>query len=124
MSDDEQAVRDLVDKWMSATRAGDIETVLDLMTDDIIFLTPGREPFGKREFREQSARMGGVKIDGRADIREIEISGGWAWIRNHIDLTATPAGGEPIRRSGYTLTILKKGDDGRWRLARDANLVT
>jgi ketosteroid isomerase-like protein len=35
-----------------------------------------------------------------------------------------PAGGEQQRRSGYTLTILKKGDDGRWRLFRDANLVS
>ena len=27
-------------------------------------------------------------------------------------------------RSGYALTIFKKGDDGRWRLFRDADLVT
>jgi ketosteroid isomerase-like protein len=38
-------------------------------------------------------------------------------------LTVKPAGGEPARRSGYTLTILKK-TDGRWRLFRDANLVS
>jgi ketosteroid isomerase-like protein len=29
-----------------------------------------------------------------------------------------------VRRSGYTLTILRKGEDGRWRLFRDANLVS
>jgi len=27
-------------------------------------------------------------------------------------------------RSGYTLTILRKERDRRWRLARDANLLT
>ena len=32
----------------------------------------------------------------------------------------TPPGGEPPRRAGYTLTILRKEADGRWRLARDA----
>ena len=47
-----------------------------------------------------------------------------AWIRNRLDMTMTPEGGEPVRRSGYTLTILKKGEDGRWRLFRDANLVS
>jgi len=31
--------------------------------------------------------------------------------------------GKPVRRSGYTLTILRKERDGRWRLARDANLL-
>jgi ketosteroid isomerase-like protein len=37
----------------------------------------------------------------------------------------TPSGGgTPMRRSGYTLTILRKEPDGRWVLARDANLLT
>ena len=124
MNDDEQAIRDVVDTWMNATRGGDIGTVLDLMTDDIVFMTPGREPFGKQEFREQSVGLVGVKIDGRAEIRELQVIGDQAWIRNHIELTMTPAGGEPRRRSGYTLTILRKGADGRWRLFRDANLVS
>jgi ketosteroid isomerase-like protein len=35
----------------------------------------------------------------------------------------TPPGGKPVRRAGYTLTILRKEPDGRWRLARDANLL-
>jgi ketosteroid isomerase-like protein len=29
-----------------------------------------------------------------------------------------------VRRSGYTLTLFRKGADGHWRLARDANLLT
>jgi ketosteroid isomerase-like protein len=29
-----------------------------------------------------------------------------------------------MHRAGYTLSILKKGGDGKWRLARDANLVS
>jgi len=124
MSDDERAIRELVDAWMDATREGDIETVLGLMTDDIVFMTPGGEPFGKEEFRERSAGMKSVRMDGTSDIREIRVLGDWAFIRNHIDLTATPAGGEPMHRSGYTLSILQKGADGRWRLARDANLVS
>ena len=36
----------------------------------------------------------------------------------------TPADGQRVRRAGYTLTILWKEKDGRWRLARDANLLT
>jgi ketosteroid isomerase-like protein len=30
---------------------------------------------------------------------------------------------DPVRRSGYTLTIMRKEADGKWRLARDANLL-
>jgi uncharacterized protein (TIGR02246 family) len=124
MTEDERAIRELVDIWMEASRRGDTETVLGLMTDDILFITPGREPFGKDEFRAQSEALQGVQMDGRADISEIRVLGDWAWIRNHIDLTITPPGGEPVHRAGYTLSILQKSADGKWRLARDANLVT
>jgi len=124
MSEDERAIRELVDSWMDASRRGDTATVLDLMTDDVLFMTPSREPFGKDAFRESSEAMRDVRIEGRAEIQEIEVLCDRAWIRNHIDLTLTPAEGEPLKRSGYTLTILRKGDDGRWRLFRDANLVS
>src|SRR3954454_8877201 len=46
----ETAIRTLVETWMAAAKAGDIATVLDLMTDDVIFMVPGREPFGKEAF--------------------------------------------------------------------------
>jgi hypothetical protein len=36
----------------------------------------------------------------------------------------TPAGGQAmLKRSGYTLSILRKEEDGRWLLVRDANLL-
>jgi uncharacterized protein (TIGR02246 family) len=123
MSEDEQAIRELVDSWMDASRRGDTAAVLDLMTDDVLFMTPSREPFGKEAFRETSEAMRDVRMEGRAEVQELEVLAERAWIRNHIDLTLTPADGEPLHRSGYTLTILRKGDDGRWRLFRDANLV-
>jgi uncharacterized protein (TIGR02246 family) len=122
--DDEQAIRDLVDRWMIATKAGDTQAVLDLMTDDVVFMVPGREPFGKDEFRAASEAMEGMEIDGRAEIRELRVLGDWAFIRNHIDVRMSAPGGETSHRAGYTLTIVRRCGDGRWRLARDANLVT
>lgn len=123
MTEDERAIRNLVATWMEASRAGDTATVLGLMTDDVLFMTPAREPFGKDEFRAASESMKGTEIDGRAELCEIEVAGDWAWIHNRLEITTTPPGGEPARRSGHTLTVLKKGADGRWRLFRDANLV-
>jgi len=124
MSDDERAIRELVETWMEASRAGDTTAVLELMTDDVVFMVPGHEPFGKEEFRQNSEMMRDVRLDGNAEIREIEVAGDRAWIRNHIDITITQPDGGSLRRSGYTLTILRKGGDGRWRLYRDANLVS
>ena len=124
MSEDERAIRELVDGWMAASKAGDTAAVLEMMTDDVLFMVCGREPFGKEAFRTASESMRDLKMDGRAEVLEVEVLGDRAWIRNRIDLTLTPPNGEPLHRSGYTLTVLRKGDDGRWRLFRDANLVS
>jgi uncharacterized protein (TIGR02246 family) len=124
MSPDERAIRELVDNWMTASRAGDTETVLSLMAEDVVFMVPGREPFGKQTFAANSRNMDGMRLEGKADIRELNVLGDWAYLRNFIDLTITPPGGQPMHRSGYTLTVLRKQPDGKWVLARDANLVS
>src|SRR4026208_1528371 len=124
MKSDEQAIRDLVETWLAASKAGDTETVLKLMSDDVIFMVPGREPFGKQAFAANSRSMDGARLEGSADIRELKVLGDWAYLRNFIEITITPAGGTPVRRSGFTLTILRKEPDGCWVLARDANLVS
>jgi uncharacterized protein (TIGR02246 family) len=41
MSDDERQIRQLVATWMAATRAGDLDTVLSLMAEDVVFLRAG-----------------------------------------------------------------------------------
>ena len=123
MSDDERAIRELIATWIAATQAGDHETVLGLMTDDVVFMVPGREPFGKAAFAAASKSMQGLRIDGTSDIVELQVLGDWAYLRNRLEMTMTPPGGSPTTRSGYTLTILRKEVDGKWRLVRDANLL-
>ena len=123
MTDDERAIRDLVATWMTASRTGDLQTVLGLMTDDVVFMVPGRAPFGKREFAAAAQAMQDVRVEGTSDIVELNVLGDWAYLRNHLTVTMTPDGGQPVRRAGYTLTILHKQTGGRWLLARDANLL-
>jgi uncharacterized protein (TIGR02246 family) len=98
--------------------------VLSLMTDDVIFMVPGRKPFGKEEFAAASASMKDLKFEAAGNIEELQVLGDWAYLRSHLDISMTPPHAAPLRRSGNTLTILHKQPDGRWRLARDANLVT
>jgi uncharacterized protein (TIGR02246 family) len=124
MTDDEKAIREVVATWLAASRNGDLATVLSLMTDDVIFMVPGQEPFGREAFAAASKGMSGMQLEGTSEILELQVLGSWAYIRSHIDMTITPPAREPIRRSGHTLTLLRKDPDGRWRLARDANLLT
>ncbi|MDK4717342.1 SgcJ/EcaC family oxidoreductase [Rhizobium sp. CNPSo 4039] len=123
MTDDEKAIRNVVETWIAASKAGDTATVLGLMTDDVIFMVPGQEPFGKAAFAAASKGMEGMKMEGASEIVELQVLGDWAYIRNHIDMTVTPPDGDAVHRSGYTLTLLRREADGEWRLARDANLL-
>ncbi|HYZ34756.1 MAG TPA: SgcJ/EcaC family oxidoreductase [Crenalkalicoccus sp.] len=123
MGEDERAIRDLVALWMRASQAGDLPTVLDLMTDDVVFTVAGREPFGKQAFAEAAAAMPDLRFEGTSEIVELQVLGEWAFIRNRLRITAMPAGGSPVRRSGYTLTLLRRNAAGRWQVARDANLT-
>ena len=124
MTEDERAIRELVATWMSASKAGDTETVLSLIADDAVFTVVGQEPFGKDAFRNASRGQKDLPIEGTSDIREIQVLGDWAYLRNYLTVTVTPPGGQPIRRAGWTLTILRKTAAGKWVLVRDANLMT
>ena len=126
MPSDEQQIRELVAAWMAATKSGDVDTVLGLMADDVVFLVPGREPMRKGEFAAAArAQASGTapKFDGTSDIQEIQVAGDWAFMWTRLRVVATPPdGAPPIERAGHTLTVLRK-QAGRWLLARDANLL-
>jgi uncharacterized protein (TIGR02246 family) len=127
MTADEQEIRQLVATWMSATKAGDLATVLSLMTDDVVFLVAGQQPFGKQQFaaamKPPATGVPMPMIDGRSEVQEIRISGDHAYMWARLNVEVTPAGGETQKRSGHTLSVLRK-ENGRWRLARDANLLS
>jgi uncharacterized protein (TIGR02246 family) len=126
MLSDEQEIRQIVATWTAATKAGDVNTVLGLMTDDVVFLVPGRPPMRKDEFASAARAQTGKsmpKIDASSEIQEIQVAGDWAFMWTKLFVTATPLdGSEPVERAGHTLTVLKK-TNGKWYLARDANLL-
>jgi uncharacterized protein (TIGR02246 family) len=127
MLSDEEQIRELVETWQSATKAGDIETVLGLMTDDAVFLVPGRPPMSKTEFAALSQVPPGSprpKFEGTTEIQEIQVSGDIAFMWTRLSVVITPPGAsQAIEWAGHTLTVLQRVG-GKWLLARDANLLS
>lgn len=122
---DKQAIREMVDTWLDAGKRGDLTTLLNLLADDVLFIVPGQEPFGKEEFAAQNReQMNDTKMEAKIDIKEIEVVGAWAWMRSFLKITFTKSEGEPAKLSGHILTILQKNPDGQWVIKRDANFVT
>jgi len=127
MGSDEQEIRRLFATWTAATKAGDIDTVLSLMADDVVFLRPGHPPMvGKSSFAAAAGSQPNQEppeFDGTSEVQEVQVCGDWAFMWARLSLSITPPGGiHPRRLAGHTLSILKK-QDGRWVLARDANLL-
>ena len=129
MQSDEQEIRQLVSTWMAASKAGDVQTVLSLMADDVIFLMPGQEVMDKAGFaaaaRAQSGQggEGDAGFEGKSEIQEIKVLGDWAFMWTKLTVVVTSRSDpQSMTRAGYTLSILTK-QRGRWLLARDANML-
>lgn len=125
-SPDEEAIRDLLTKWLRATSAGDLQLLASLMSEDVVFLAPGQPPLRGREAFAHAFRsaLQHVRIDASSEIQEIRVAGDMAYCWNHFSVTTTSLNGDaPKYRKGYTLTILRKTRAGTWVVTRDANML-
>ena len=124
---DEQQIRDLIATWLRVSAEGDINKILPLMAVDVVFLIPGQSPMrGREAFAASFAGwQGKFRLDTNCEIQEIEVNDDLAYSWTRLSVTMTPVDGGPAnRRSGYTLTLLRKNADGTWQIFRDANLLT
>lgn len=126
MSDDEAAIRALVAEWLAATRRGDVAAVLELVTDDVVFLNASGPPMeGRAAFAAAMSAFAGPgapRVDATSVVREVCVAGDWAYLWSDLEVRITPPGGTAIGRAGPALTILRR-QAGRWRISRDANMV-
>jgi uncharacterized protein (TIGR02246 family) len=123
---DERAVREVHNAWIDAVDAGDLDSLLALMTDDAIFLNPGHEPFGRDGFRARFlAGHQQFGIHCTSELKEVVVVAGVAHAMSSDSVSLTPRdGGEMSHLAGYRLTIYRKQPDGRWLLARDAHTLS
>ena len=125
MTPDEQSIRSVIDRWVLASAEGDYKTMLTLLADDMVFVVPGAPPFGKQEFEAAWAGpMQGAKIKTDVAVEEVLISGDLGFTRTKLRVEITTTDGNTSAAKGYTMTLFRKQPDGRWLLARDANLLT
>ncbi len=64
-----------------------------------------------------------MNCDG--EYAEIVVDRELAYAMAHLEITVTPKhGGTAKQLSGNALSVFKRLPDGKWRLSRDANLLT
>jgi uncharacterized protein (TIGR02246 family) len=126
MTKEEQEIRDLIQLWHRATNEGDIDKVLELMSEDVVFLVAGREPMGGRHAFEDGLRalLSSHRIESSGDVQEVRVSGDMAYAWSFLKVEMTPlTDGAVSRRSGNVLSIFRRESGGAWQLTRDANML-
>jgi uncharacterized protein (TIGR02246 family) len=126
---DERAIREVHSTWIDAVNAGDLDRLLTLMTDDVVFLNPGRAPSGRDGFPAAfSAAHREARLHCVSELEEVVVVGDLAYTRARDSLSLTPRAASPsqgaMRLAGDRLTIYRKQPDGRWLLARDAHTLS
>ena len=109
--------------YVNAINSNNIDAVLGMLTDDVVFMAPNEKPYiGKAALRPWiEGYLAAYKTHWDKPVQEFVVNGDWAYERYAYTSTDTPvAGGAPIVGTGWGLLIYHHDADGKWRVARDA----
>lgn len=119
-ADDEAEIRDIWQKYSAARVAGDADAWLALWDADAIKLSEGSPARSRAELDAGVPKSFAATPTSAMNIHadEIVVTGDWAYSRGTYDADRT-VGGEATHIDGKFLTILKRQDDGSWKIYRD-----
>jgi uncharacterized protein (TIGR02246 family) len=119
---DEAAIRRVLGSYGDALNGGKTAAVLPLYAEDGVFMPPysqsavGKEAVGKA----YDAVFDELKFHVKFTIAElVMMAPGWAYVRtNSAGTTEHHSTGKTTAEANQELFIFKKGEDGKWRIAR------
>ena len=108
--------------YAAAWRAASVEQIAALYTEDAFVLYPNQPAVsGHAAIVDYFKGFFGEfpKNDFELISSEIVVTGPWAFDRGAYRWKGTPRKGPAVADNGKYLVVLKRGDDGKWRVARD-----
>jgi uncharacterized protein (TIGR02246 family) len=121
-SADETAISSVMAAYETALNASDAQAVMPLYAEDGVFMPQNAESLiGKVAVRQAyDAVFKAITLKVKFTIAEIVvIAPQWAFVRtNSAGTQKINATGATSREANQELFIFKKGDDGKWRIAR------
>ena len=118
---DREAIRQLGQEWVEAVHHGDVDRLLDLVTDDVVFMPANAPSIVGRAAVAQAYRatFAAFEVDQTFAPEEIQVGGDWAFVRGTDAIEMKPrAGGSPIVVTARGISILRRVGDGSWKFAR------
>ncbi|MDY6950576.1 MAG: SgcJ/EcaC family oxidoreductase [Thermodesulfobacteriota bacterium] len=118
----EEAVDKVRQDFNAAYNRADAVALSNLATEDAVWMPPGQPPLAGRDAVKARYAAQFKALTPRFELHpgEIQTSCTWAFLRGSYTRTDAPtAGGEPIVHKGKYLMIMRKQQDGGWKIARD-----
>lgn len=124
MGNDEQAISQWFDRWMTATKEGDLDLANSLIADDAVFLVPSVGRMDKESFAAaMTATDPNYDFQLDSSIQEVKVLGDHAWLWTQSDLVIIEKATQSRTVwSGHSLSIMKRDGDS-WLIIRDANTM-
>jgi uncharacterized protein (TIGR02246 family) len=102
--------KEIDDLFVEYMKNGDLESVLTLYEDDVIFVNREGQPrLGTAALREELASFAANKQQFEFNIRRVVEAGDIALVHNQWQAASPP------RPSGYALEVSRRQPDGTWR---------
>ncbi len=117
-------IKELRQRDMEASKSGDFKTLRSLLTPDAVMMPPGQHIIQGEErlnqsYRQMEEAMQGTEIlDYRLEFEEIKILGDYALEWGFIHGSSRGKNNEIEQSSYKVMRILKKTDDGDWKVHR------
>jgi len=121
-----QAIRQVALRWVAAVANADLDELARLMTDDIVVIHGnGRTIEGRDGVLADFARsLQKLRIEQEVDFEETAVADEWAFDRAMVHTTIEQrSGGDRKRFEARTMTILRRLDQGDWRVARSIGVI-
>jgi ketosteroid isomerase-like protein len=107
-------------KFIEANKAGDVDALVSLVTDDVVIMSPNDTTlYGKAEWKEwveeyfQSFRF----VSLIEPERDVVVNGDYATERSAYSVAIAPVGsGGQLHDEGRFLAIWKRLPDGTWKI--------
>ena len=119
---DEAAIRSVMSSYEAALNASSTEAAMPLYTQDGVFMAPNNQSaIGKAALRQAyDAVFKAITLKVKFAIAELVVMAPeWAFVRtNSAGTQKINATGATSAEANQELFIFKKGDDGKWRIAR------
>ena len=107
--------------WLDAVRAGDVERLAAMVTDDVVVVHGnGRCVRGRDELKTDFLKaFEAFSIEQNVSSAEVVVRGRWAFEIAEVESRLTPqGGGESTHVHSTTIVALKRQSDGSWKVGR------